>query len=110
MAVILSGQTIRKRGIFTPFAERTKLQGMSYGVGPAGYDVRVREEIILAPGEFKRAVADKPVVENDIRALQRAHRPQRQQVGIAGSCANKGDGPALFFERSQRHLSSRTGW
>jgi len=55
MAVILSGQTIRKRGIFTPFAERTKLQGMSYGVGPAGYDVRVREEIILAPGEFKLA-------------------------------------------------------
>ena len=52
---ILSGQTIRKRGIFTPFAERTKHLGMSYGVGPAGYDVRVAETFVLKPGEFKLA-------------------------------------------------------
>ena len=48
--MILSGQSIRKRGIFTPFCERTKLYGMSYGLGPAGYDVRVAQAITLAPG------------------------------------------------------------
>ena len=48
--MILSAQTIRKLGIFEPFCERTKLNGMSYGLSAAGYDVRVREEITLAPG------------------------------------------------------------
>jgi dCTP deaminase len=37
----LSGQTIRARGIITPFHERTVFEGMSFGVGPAGYDIRL---------------------------------------------------------------------
>ncbi len=49
--MILSGQSIRKRGIFTPFAERTKVNGMSYGLGPAGYDVRVADSLYLRPGQ-----------------------------------------------------------
>lgn len=49
---VLSGQSIRKRGIFTPFSERTRHEGMTYGVGPAGYDVRVAEDLELAPGAF----------------------------------------------------------
>jgi dCTP deaminase len=53
--MILSGQSIRNRGIFTPFEERTKAFGMSYGVGPAGYDVRVAESIDLPPGGFALA-------------------------------------------------------
>jgi dCTP deaminase len=53
--MILSGQSIRKRGIFTPFAERTKFNGMTYGVGPAGYDVRIAEDIVLRPGQFSLA-------------------------------------------------------
>ena len=50
--MILSGQSIRKRGIFTPFNERTKHNGMSYGLSMAGYDVRVnlgdRERVAVA--------------------------------------------------------------
>jgi dCTP deaminase len=48
--LILSAQSIRKRGIFTPFCERTREHGMTYGLGPAGYDVRIAESIRLAPG------------------------------------------------------------
>ena len=48
--MILSAQSIRKRGIFTPFCERTKAMGMTYGLGPAGYDVRIAETITLPPG------------------------------------------------------------
>jgi len=48
--MVLSGQTIRKLGIFKPFAERTKHLGMTYGLGPAGYDVRINESVVVPPG------------------------------------------------------------
>lgn len=65
--MILSGQSIRARGIFTPFSERSKQRGMSYGLSQAGYDVRIdlknvtgtplsRHDagwfVVLQPGEF----------------------------------------------------------
>lgn len=53
--MILSGQSIRKRGIFTPFHERTKSHGMTFGLGPAGYDVRVAESHRIAPRSFNLA-------------------------------------------------------
>jgi hypothetical protein len=31
--MVLSAQSIRKRGIFTPFHERTKAHGMTFGDG-----------------------------------------------------------------------------
>ena len=48
---VLSAQTIRKLGVFTPFSERTIHNGMTYGLGPAGYDVRIRENPFLSFGE-----------------------------------------------------------
>ncbi len=53
--MILSSQAIRERGIFKPFSERAKFLGMTYGVGPAGYDVRIREALELPPGGFSLA-------------------------------------------------------
>lgn len=47
--MILSAQSIRARSIFTPFCERTKAHGMTFGLGPAGYDVRVAERLSLPP-------------------------------------------------------------
>lgn len=38
---ILSGQTIRRLGILDPCADRTQDRGLSYGLGPAGYDLRL---------------------------------------------------------------------
>lgn len=53
--MILSGQSIRRRGIFTPFHERTLAHGMTFGLGPAGYDVRIAETITLSPGGWSLA-------------------------------------------------------
>jgi len=52
---ILSAQSIRKRGIFTPFCERSKIYGMSYGLSACGYDIRVEQGFKLWPGQFKLA-------------------------------------------------------
>jgi dCTP deaminase len=66
---VLSGQTIRRLGLVTPCLERTEHLGMTHGLGPAGYDVRLdlgeewlsrslfgggrsRNERWLGPGEF----------------------------------------------------------
>lgn len=48
--MILSAQSIRARGIFTPFHDRTVAHGMTFGLGPAGYDVRIAESLTLPAG------------------------------------------------------------
>lgn len=53
--MILSAQTIRKLKPITPFHERTKEFGMSYGLSAAGYDIRIAEDINLFCGDFKLA-------------------------------------------------------
>lgn len=51
--MILSAQSIRSRiGLITPFCERTVSEGMTYGLGPAGYDVRIAEDLYLRDGYF----------------------------------------------------------
>lgn len=49
---VLSGQTISRLRFITPFAFRTRHAGMTYGVGPAGYDVRIAESHDLRAQEF----------------------------------------------------------
>lgn len=60
--MILTTKTIRRRGIISPFQERTIAHGMTFGVGFAGYDVRlefdkdgqtIQKE--LHPGQFTLA-------------------------------------------------------
>ncbi len=53
--MIVSGQTLCVRRPLEPFHERTKLNGLTFGVGPAGYDVRIAESIYIHPGEFMLA-------------------------------------------------------
>jgi dCTP deaminase len=53
--MILSAQSIRQRGIIAPFFERTKHGGYTFGLGPAGYDVRIAEDITLYAGGFTLA-------------------------------------------------------
>lgn len=36
---VLSGQTIRRLGIITPTMDRVEAYGLTYGLGPAGYDL-----------------------------------------------------------------------
>lgn len=64
---ILSAQSIRKRGVFTPFCERSKAFGMSYGLSPCGYDIRIQETITLKPGGFELAsTVEKFEMPNDV--------------------------------------------
>lgn len=45
--MILSAQSIRKLGIISPFNERSVASGLSYGLSSCGYDVRIKEPVIL---------------------------------------------------------------
>lgn len=49
--MIISGNEIVRRGIITPASERAlhAESGMTFGAGPAGYDVRIAQNINLAP-------------------------------------------------------------
>jgi hypothetical protein len=53
--MILSAQSIRKRRPVEPFHERTVSHGKTFGLSAAGYDVRIREAVILRPGDFALA-------------------------------------------------------
>lgn len=56
--MILPAQLIRRRQVagnmvglplIEPFFERSKEQGMTFGLGPSGYDVRIKQRLDLAP-------------------------------------------------------------
>lgn len=49
---VISAQTIRKLSPLYPFFEKTKYNGMTYGLGAASYDVRIGQEIILNSNGF----------------------------------------------------------
>jgi dCTP deaminase len=56
-AMILPAQEIRRRcmssaPMISPFVERDVVRGMSCGLGPASYDIRIAESVTIAPGEF----------------------------------------------------------
>ena len=51
----LSAQSIRKANIISPFHERVVHNGMSFGLGPASYDVRIAQDLILDRGGFALA-------------------------------------------------------
>lgn len=56
MGAVLSAQSIRRVRPVAPFCERTLHKcGKTFGLGPASYDIRVRERLSFAPGEFKLA-------------------------------------------------------
>lgn len=67
--MILSAQSIRGRVSIVPFHERTLHEGMSFGLGPASYDLRIDQDVKLAPGEFRLASAMERVkLPNDVSA------------------------------------------
>lgn len=50
--MILSAQTIVARNLVEPMVQRSSHRGMTYGLSPCGYDVRVRETVTIAPQHF----------------------------------------------------------
>jgi dCTP deaminase len=53
--MIIPAQTLRIIKPVEPFHERTHHNGFTFGCGPAGYDVRIREDVCIPPGEFRLA-------------------------------------------------------
>jgi dCTP deaminase len=54
---VLSAQTLRYVKPVSPFYERTPhlASGTTFGLGPCGYDVRLDQNVVLAPGDFTLA-------------------------------------------------------
>ena len=84
--MILSGQTIKKlcgdphsrsKPMISPFTLRTKNHGLTYGLGPAGYDVRVEFDrhgtstnAQIHPGKFLLAsTIERFVMPNDVMGI-----------------------------------------
>lgn len=55
--MIASAQTLRRLRPIAPFHDRTVVNGMTYGLGPAGYDIRIAQDVTLWPGSFQLASA-----------------------------------------------------
>lgn len=53
--MIASNQTLWKMKPVNPMILRAKAFGMTYGVGPAGIDLRIREDVVIPEGGFKLA-------------------------------------------------------
>ena len=57
--MLLSAQTIQKYaqtyGLVAPFCAKTVIHGMSYGLSSAGYDIRIKDDAHVWPGEFTLA-------------------------------------------------------
>ena len=53
--MILSAQTIRALKPVEPFCERSIAYGMSYGLGPNGYDIRIAEDLIIPARSYALA-------------------------------------------------------
>jgi dCTP deaminase len=75
--MILPAQKIRflcsgaygQRPMLEPFHERTVANGMTFGLGPAGYDVRIKQRVTLMRGEFVLAsTIERFAIPNDVIA------------------------------------------
>lgn len=50
--MILSAQSIRAARVIMPCYEARRAHGLTFGLGPASYDVRIAEALLLPPGGF----------------------------------------------------------
>lgn len=72
---ILSAQSIRKLclarpSLISPFMERTKSHGMSFGLGAASYDVRNKARTVLHPSEGRLlSTIEHFTIPNNIRGV-----------------------------------------
>jgi dCTP deaminase len=68
--MILPAQHIKARKMVFPLFERTVHNGMTFGLGPAGYDVRIAQSITLRPGAFALAsTIERFEIPNDVAAF-----------------------------------------
>jgi dCTP deaminase len=103
MSGVLPAQTIRRLDIIKPFAERTVFNGVTFGLGPAGYDLRVAGDVYLWPGHCVLVDAierfEMPI---DVQGrLYTKSTWARQHVRVAGTIIDPGWNGVLRLEISQ---------
>lgn len=87
--MILPDWMIRERGIVTPFVERTVHEtGLSFGLSHGGYDVRIKQGMILQHGEFRLAsTLERFVIPPDVMAFVLDKSTlARQGVSLFNTC------------------------
>lgn len=52
---VLCAQTVRSLRPVEPLVERSTINGMSYGLSAAGYDIRIDQDRLMWPGRFTLA-------------------------------------------------------
>lgn len=55
--MIIPHQKFKDLYLIEPYVNRSSAFGMSFGAGPASYDIRIAEDIVLWPGRFVLASA-----------------------------------------------------
>lgn len=53
--MLLSSHIVESLGIISPWSKRTKINGVSYGAGPASYDIRIAQDLEIKPTDFALA-------------------------------------------------------
>lgn len=81
--MILSAQSIRALKPLQPFHERTTAHGLTFGISPAGYDVRIAEDLLMWPGRFVKAST---VEAFDMPATVLAHVTDKSTWARRGLC------------------------
>lgn len=67
---VLSAQTLRRIRPVEPFCERTTSYGLTFGCGPAGYDVRVAEHVHLhLDGLYLASTVERFAMPDDVLAV-----------------------------------------
>lgn len=68
--MILSPKSIFNLNIVEPCEKAGRYKGVSYGLGHGGYDIRVAEEFVLVPGQFRLASSlERFALPNDVLGI-----------------------------------------
>jgi len=78
-----------------PFSERTEFAGVSYGCGPASYDLRIDTDITLWPGHSVR-----------VDAIERIHMPP----WLVGQMFSKSTWARKHVEHASTIIDPGFGW
>ena len=81
--MIVSGQTLRRVQPVSPFCERTRYNGVTYGVGPAGYDVRGTRR----SGKAISSADRRSLTISDLKSVFGKDKPQKNCRGSRTICA-----------------------
>ena len=90
--MIIPAQTLRLIRPVEPFHERTVENGMTFGLSPAGYDVRVREMCVLRSGDFMLAsTIEQFEIPNDVMAFVHDKSSwARKGLAVQNTCLEPG--------------------